>query len=113
MGACIEAASKHWWALSEKDWLEAFAAHPKIGGVKALKAKVAGTKFGEHSNVEQKGVVGASDKTIEALAAGNKQYEDNFGFIFIVCASGKSADEMLALLQARVNASRDDELKTA
>jgi 2-oxo-4-hydroxy-4-carboxy-5-ureidoimidazoline decarboxylase len=96
----FEAAERIWDNLGEADWREAFAHHPKIGDVHALKEKFASTATwaaGEQGAVRQ-----ASHETLEALAAGNEAYEQRFGYIFIVCATGKSADEMLALLQARL-----------
>lgn len=100
-----------WHKLTEKDFLEAFDGHPKIGDVGSLKAKYANTKAlasGEQSSVNH-----ASDEVINALAAGNTAYEEKFGFIFIVCATGKSAAEMLALLEARLPNDRETELKNA
>ena len=94
-------ATATWNKLSENDWREAFTHHPKIGGdVATLRAKFASTSTwaeGEQASVKQ-----ASQATLEALAAGNAEYEKKFGYIFIVCATGKSAEEMLALLQARL-----------
>jgi 2-oxo-4-hydroxy-4-carboxy-5-ureidoimidazoline decarboxylase len=98
--ALFEAAERIWHNLGEADWREAFAHHPKIGDVNALKEKFASTATwaaGEQGAVRQ-----ASLETLEALAAGNEAYEQRFGYIFIVCATGKSAAEMLALLQARL-----------
>jgi 2-oxo-4-hydroxy-4-carboxy-5-ureidoimidazoline decarboxylase len=98
--ALYEVADRIWYSLTEADWREAFTHHPKIGEVKALKEKFASTATwaaGEQGAVRQ-----ASQDTLEALAAGNAAYEQRFGYIFIVCATGKSADEMLALLQARL-----------
>ena len=93
-------AATIWQSLTETDWREAFTHHPKIGDVNSLKEKFARTRTwaaGEQGAVQQ-----ASPATLEALAAGNVAYEQKFGYIFIVCATGKSADEMLALLQARL-----------
>jgi 2-oxo-4-hydroxy-4-carboxy-5-ureidoimidazoline decarboxylase len=98
--ALYEAAEQIWYNLTEADWREAFTHHPKIGDVNALKEKFATTATwaaGEQGAVRQ-----ASQDTLKALAAGNDAYERKFGYIFIVCATGKSADEMLALLQARL-----------
>ncbi|MGI4739410.1 MAG: 2-oxo-4-hydroxy-4-carboxy-5-ureidoimidazoline decarboxylase [Janthinobacterium lividum] len=98
--ALYEAAERVWDNLTEADWREAFTHHPKIGDVQALKEKFASTATwaaGEQGAVRQ-----ASQATLEALAAGNDAYEQKFGYIFIVCATGKSAAEMLALLQARL-----------
>jgi 2-oxo-4-hydroxy-4-carboxy-5-ureidoimidazoline decarboxylase len=98
--ALYEAAERTWHNLGEADWREAFAHHPKIGDVGALREKFASTAAWAAS--EQGAVRQASQATLEALAAGNEAYERKFGYIFIVCATGKSADEMLVLLQARL-----------
>ncbi|MGI4760890.1 MAG: 2-oxo-4-hydroxy-4-carboxy-5-ureidoimidazoline decarboxylase [Janthinobacterium lividum] len=98
--ALYEAADRVWHNLGEADWREAFKHHPKIGDVRALREKFASTAAwaaGEQGAVRQ-----ASDDTLAALAAGNAAYAQRFGYIFIVCATGKSAAEMLALLQARL-----------
>jgi 2-oxo-4-hydroxy-4-carboxy-5-ureidoimidazoline decarboxylase len=105
------AADQVWRKLSKADYLEAFAHHPRIGGKDALREKFAATRAWAQG--EQAGAKAASEATIEALAAGNAQYERRFGYIFIVCATGKSADEMLALLQARLPNSPDQELALA
>jgi 2-oxo-4-hydroxy-4-carboxy-5-ureidoimidazoline decarboxylase len=104
-------ADAHWRELGEADYLEAFDGHPKIGDVSSLKAKYANTK--ELAAGEQSGMNIAADEVIAALAAGNRSYEDKFGFIFIVCATGKSAQEMFELLQARLPNDRDVELQNA
>jgi 2-oxo-4-hydroxy-4-carboxy-5-ureidoimidazoline decarboxylase len=108
----MDEASTAWNKLTEADWREAFTHHPKIGGdVAALREKFASTSTwaeGEQASVRQ-----ASQETLEALAAGNTEYEQKFGYIFIVCATGKSADEMLALLQARLPNKPADEILIA
>lgn len=96
---------------TEEDWLEAFSHHPKIGDVKSLQEKFSSTK--EWAGNEQSGVQSASENVIEELAKGNKKYEDKFGFIFIVCATGKSAEEMLQLLKQRLPNNYEDEIKIA
>ena len=105
-------ATTQWHKLSEADWREAFTHHPKIGGdVEALRAKFASTSTwaeGEQASVKQ-----ASQEILEALATGNEDYERRFGYIFIVCATGKTADEMLALLQARLPNLPQDEILIA
>ncbi len=104
-------ADRLWYSLNETDWREAFTHHPKIGDVNALKEKFASTAAwaaGEQGAVRQ-----ASQDTLEALAAGNDAYEHKFGYIFIVCATGKSADEMLALLQARLPNTPEAEITIA
>jgi len=107
----LEAADKVWWSLGEEDWLEAFRAHPKIGEKKAAAAQTEQAQT--WSAQEQIGTQDASVNTMAALAAANKAYEERFGFIFIVCATGKSAAEMLTMLQARLANDRATELRAA
>jgi 2-oxo-4-hydroxy-4-carboxy-5-ureidoimidazoline decarboxylase len=107
----FEGAARIWWRLSETDWLEAFAAHPRIGDLDAIRAKFATTAA--WASREQAGALGAPDEVIEDLAVGNRRYEEKFGFIFIVCATGKTAEEMLAFLRQRVTNDRDAELRLA
>ena len=105
------AADRSWRNLAEDDYLQAFDGHPKIGDVGSLKARYANTK--ELAAGEQSSVNEANRETIIALAEGNAAYEAKFGFIFIVCATGRSADEMLDLLRARVPNEREYELANA
>ena len=100
-----------WWVLQPADWLEAFRSHPKIGEKKA--AEVVPTQAKEWSGQEQAGVCEANQDTVDALAQLNREYEQKFGFIFIVCATGKSAAEMLELLRERLNNEPDAELRIA
>ncbi len=96
----------HWQSASEAEILEAFSGHPRIGDVDALRDKYSA------ANREQGQVGAASDAVLDELLACNREYESRHGFIFIVCASGKSADEMLALLKERLPNSRAEELAT-
>ena len=108
---CQLRALSIWQSLGESDFLEAFEGHPKIGDVSSLRKKYAHTKAlasGEQSSVQE-----ADEYTLLALAEGNARYEAQNGFIFIVCATGKSAAEMRNLLEARLLNSRDNELKIA
>jgi 2-oxo-4-hydroxy-4-carboxy-5-ureidoimidazoline decarboxylase len=105
------AAHQIWQAFTRADWLEAFAAHPKIGDLDSLRAKFAHTAA--WSAQEQAGIAHTPEATLLALAEGNRAYEAKFGHIFIVCATGKSADEMLALLQERLKNPAADELLIA
>jgi 2-oxo-4-hydroxy-4-carboxy-5-ureidoimidazoline decarboxylase len=107
----FEAAGRVWWHLDPVDWLEAFAAHPKIGDKDAMWAKFAATA--DWSAREQSGVDGASDETLQALADDNEQYHERFGYLFIVCATGKTAEEMLALLRERLSNDPDREIRVA
>ena len=104
-------AEEQWYQCSEADWLQAFAHHPKIGDIDSLKKKFAATA--QWAGSEQGSVAQASEEALQALAKGNDDYEKKFGFIFIVCATGKSADEMLALLQQRLPNSREEEVQIA
>jgi 2-oxo-4-hydroxy-4-carboxy-5-ureidoimidazoline decarboxylase len=98
--ALFAAAERAFVGLERADWLEAFAHHPRIGDVASLRAKYASTAA--WAGEEQRGAAAADERTLEALAEGNRTYEQRFGYIFIVCATGKSAAEMLALLRARL-----------
>ena len=109
--ALLEAAREEWWALSPDDWLEAFSHHPRIGDRAALAARFPATHH--LSAREQAAAVDATEDVLTALADANQAYVDRFGVIFIVCATGKSADEMLALLEARLPNDRATEIRTA
>ncbi len=100
-----------WFGLEHKHWLEAFTHHPKIGDIKSLEEKFASTK--QWAVGEQASVATASHDTLLNLKNGNDEYEKKFGFIFIVCATGKSAAEMLHLLQERLKNNADEEIKIA
>ena len=100
-----------WFSLSSKDWLEAFIHHPKIGDIDSLRKKFHNTK--SISENEQSGVNDAAEITLKDLAESNQLYEDKFGFIFIVCATGKSADEMLAMIKIRLNNNVNAEMQNA
>ncbi len=102
----IDGATDIWYnQCNSIDWLESFTHHPKIGDVKSLTKKFAGK--------EQASVAAASKKIITALAKANKEYEAKFGFIFIVCATGRSATEMLRLLEDRLSNTIGEELHIA
>jgi 2-oxo-4-hydroxy-4-carboxy-5-ureidoimidazoline decarboxylase len=109
--ALLDAAERIWWALEPADWLEAFAAHPRIGDREALRAKFAATAA--WSAREQAGVEGAPEDILQALADGNQRYFDRFGYVFMVCATGKTAEEMLALLRQRLPNDPDREIRIA
>ncbi len=96
----LSAARREWFALTPEDWKEAFAHHPKIGDRGMLRARFPATHH--FSEREQSGMETAPDQIIDPLAQGNAAYERRFGHIFIVCATGKSAQEMLDLLTARL-----------
>lgn len=100
-----------WKQTGPEDWREAFTHHPRIGDVSQLRAKFAATA--NWSSQEQGGVSGADEAVLQGLADGNAEYEKRFGFIFLVCATGKSAAEMLGLLRARLDNAPDEELRIA
>ena len=104
-------ADRIWWSLEPSDWLEAFHSHPKIGEQKAVAATAREAQ--QWSADEQSGMRDSSQSIVAELAQLNRVYEEKFGFIFIVCASGKSSEEMLGLLQARLENDRGEELRIA
>jgi 2-oxo-4-hydroxy-4-carboxy-5-ureidoimidazoline decarboxylase len=108
----FDVAEKQWFDCVVSDWLEAFSHHPKIGeDKKELEKKFSNTK--DWAAGEQKGVQSANTETLEKLVKYNREYEKRFGFIFIVFATGKSASEMLALLEARMKNSPEAEIEIA
>ena len=107
----MDEAEQMWYECSEEDWKEAFSYHPKIGDVESLTNKFASTA--QWASGEQSGVNVASEETIKAIAEGNHLYEEKFGYIFIVCATGKSAEEMLEMLQSRLENKPEDEILIA
>lgn len=107
----MDTAAAIWNDSQTADWLEAFSAHPKIGEMKPApeqEARSAGWSAGE-----QAGVSSAADFLKQELAAANGAYFEKFGFIFIVCATGKSAEEMLELSRARLGNDRETEIVIA
>jgi len=111
VASMVNQADLAWQGLDEVDYMEAFEGHPKIGDVSSLRAKYANTK--ELAGNEQGLVKEANDDVLEVLSQGNNDYEEKFGFIFIVCATGKSAKEMSDLLQARLPNTKAQELVNA
>ena len=104
-------ADEVWSGLGPEDWLEAFAHHPRIGGDDSAQQRFQTTRA--WSAGEQSGAAGASDELRSRLAAGNDEYFERFGFVFLICATGRSAAEMLASLQSRIGNDRDTELRIA
>lgn len=109
--ALLNTASLHWHSCSEQDWKEAFTHHPRIGDLASLQKKFASTA--QWAAGEQAGAVNASMEVLQSLAEGNRLYEEKFGYIFIVCATGKPAAEMLQLLNERLQNNAQEEIKTA
>jgi OHCU decarboxylase len=107
----LKKAESVWWSLNQADWLEAFRSHPKIGEQKATeKVSTAAQKW---SKQEQSGVNDAAPDTRRELAHLNQQYERKFGYIYIVCATGKSPEEMLSILKHRMDNAPAEELRVA
>ena len=104
-------ANEIWQSLNRDDWLEAFRSHPKIGEKKT--AETVSAQARQWSGQEQAGVNTASTETTNALATLNHAYEQKFGFIFIICATGKTSDEMLAALRERLDHDPAEELPIA
>ena len=107
----LSAATDVWWSLDRSDWLEAFRSHPKIGEKKA--AGNVSAQSQQWSGQEQAGVANAPDATVSSLADLNRAYEQKFGFIFIICATAKTSEEMLAALRERLQHEPDVELPIA
>jgi OHCU decarboxylase len=106
-----ETGDRIWWSLEPTDWLEAFHSHPKIGEKKAAAAIAAEAQ--QWAEDEQSGTRAATAETIAELAELNSAYEKKFGYIFIVCAAGKSSEEILIILRHRLNNNSDEELRIA
>ncbi len=104
-------ADEIWRSLSRDDWKEAFTHHPKIGDIDQLRKKFASTSAWAVG--EQQGVNNASEEILRRLKDGNLKYEMKFGYIFIVFATGKSAGEMLSILDSRLNNSIEREIHIA
>jgi 2-oxo-4-hydroxy-4-carboxy-5-ureidoimidazoline decarboxylase len=109
--ALVDAADRIWAGLEPTDWREAFAAHPRIGESGGA-APHAGAKA-DWSSSEQSGVRDASASLRLRLAAANREYDSRFGYRFIICATGRSAEAMLADLDRRLANDPDQELRVA
>jgi 2-oxo-4-hydroxy-4-carboxy-5-ureidoimidazoline decarboxylase len=105
----VISADKVWWSLGEQDWLEAFACHPRIG---EPPVNLSG-QHGAWSEEEQSGTRDAKSAVLESIFVKNRAYEARHGFIYIVCASGKPAEELLSILERRLGNSPDAELREA
>jgi len=99
----LASAERVWWRLGRADWLEAFAHHSRIG-------ERAGDAW---SRREQAGMDGAGEDTRRALAQGNRDYEKRFGYVFLICATGKTAEQMLEALRGRLMHDPATELRIA
>lgn len=107
----LESAASHWKAMQKNDYLEAFQGHPMIGDLASLKKKYSATmSFASH---EQSAATSADEQTLKALSLANHTYLDKNGFIFIICATGLSAQTMLNAIQTRLLNSTEEEIKIA
>lgn len=111
VAALFEQAEQIWKSFGTQDWLEAFAAHPKIGTRQAAPKQPAQSV--RWSRSEQSGTHAATDLILTELAETNRLYQEKFGYIFIVCATGKSAEEMLELCLQRYSNAAGAELRNA
>jgi allantoicase len=100
----LAVGERTWWSLTEQDWKDALAAHPRIGDRPAA---------GTQEQREQSAAQDADVAVLEEIAAGNRRYEETFGFTYVVRASGRSAPEMLAMLQDRLGNDPLTELEVA
>ena len=107
----FSAADRIWSSLSASDWVEAFERHPRIG--ERTSAVAQSERGAEWSSREQAGIETAGDEVREALAAVNQEYEQRFGYIYIVCATGKTPEQMLALAQKRLRNAAAAEVRVA
>lgn len=104
------AADEIWWSLTADDWMEAFRCHPRIGEQKSSHASRQSSAW---SRQEQSSVASATVTVLNSLTARNQAYEQRFGFTYIVCATGKSAEDMLTLLECRLANEAGKELREA
>lgn len=109
--AARAAANEEWFALPATEWKAAFAHHPRIGDVDALRARPGAAAT--LSLREQAGVDTADADVLRALLDANREYEARFGYIFIVCAAGRTAGQMLGMLRARLGNNAPEELQVA
>jgi len=104
------AAERVWWELSGEDWREAFAAHPRLG---ELASPAAGGGGASWAAAEQAAAGGGPRQVLDRLVEANRLYAERFGYTFLVCATGKSADELLAAYERRFPNSPEEELRIA
>lgn len=107
----VERGEREWRALGKQDWLEAFRHHPRIG-----ERRLEQTRFAEtaaQSGREQSGMNAATDAERAEFERLNREYEERFGHVFLICATGKTAGEMLGQIRERICRSAAEELETA
>jgi OHCU decarboxylase len=106
-------ADEVWSTMEEADWIEAFASHPRIGERKSTPRQNQSAAWSKQEQSGAASAASAASDVLEQLAEGNAAYEQRFGFTYIVCATGKSADEMLGILERRLANDRAAELREA
>jgi len=109
----LEVADETWGSLTETDWRQAFASHPQIGATPGASKASGDGLHARWSREEQAGMQDAADATRPAIADGNRAYRERFGYIYIVCATGKSSDQMLAILTGRLRNDTATEIRIA
>jgi 2-oxo-4-hydroxy-4-carboxy-5-ureidoimidazoline decarboxylase len=109
VNSLLAKADDIWWSLAEADWLEAFACHPRIGESPTN----ASHQFSAWSMEEQSKARTAAESVLDAISRKNREYEARHGFIYIVCASGRSAEELLAILDRRLANTTEAEIREA
>ena len=105
-------ANRFWWSSDERDWMEAFSNHPRIGDVNALKEKYKKNPDAWEGG-EQSGLDSANESVIMELKAKNDEYDTKFGFLFLVCATGKTATKMLEIIKERLKNTKEAEVLIA
>jgi OHCU decarboxylase len=111
MAAVLRAADDIWWSLEAPDWLEAFAHHPRIGESRSAAAQ--NDRARGWSSSEQSGLAAADSLVRRQLSDANVAYDTRFGYICIICATGKSAGELLSITRSRLSNAPDVELRVA
>jgi 2-oxo-4-hydroxy-4-carboxy-5-ureidoimidazoline decarboxylase len=109
LDSLLTKADEVWWSLTESDWLEAFACHPRIGEAPSSTSR----QFSTWSTEEQSQARTAAESVLDSIATKNRKYEARHGFIYIVCANGRSAEDLLAILDRRLHNTTDVELREA
>jgi 2-oxo-4-hydroxy-4-carboxy-5-ureidoimidazoline decarboxylase len=109
--ALLDKATEVWQLCGQSDFMTAFEAHPMIGDVNSLRKKYAATKT--MAGNEQQGANQADEQTLQTLAKANHEYLARHGFIFIICATGLSANTMLQTLLSRLNNDTKTEIRLA
>jgi 2-oxo-4-hydroxy-4-carboxy-5-ureidoimidazoline decarboxylase len=104
----LTASDEVWHSLSESDWLEAFRSHPRIG--ESSTPKGVSPRAATWSEQEQRSIAQGGEAVRLALAGANREYERRFNRVFIVCATGKSPEEILKIVQRRLNNDERTEL---